>query len=184
MAKRLRSVVKDNDKLPAGYFRSKYVGTCKVCGYSFEKNEILHYVGPLIAHENCHGTTELNAALTRTEYSARTCAELRHHWQAKAKAMQGLQRRTWCGTKGVLVNCGNTPCLAGSRPDCLLCQQIVKAHAEQNGELFQLTVTFGNFNSYKEASEFRKYLLNTQEKTIEGSVNIRGSYGKPKSQHT
>ena len=68
MAKRLRSVVKDNGKLPAGYFRSKYVGTCKVCGYSFEKNEILHYVGPLIAHENCHGTTELNAALTRTEY--------------------------------------------------------------------------------------------------------------------
>ena len=82
------------------------------------------------------------------------------------------------------MNCGNTPCLAGSRPDCQMCQEIVKAHAEHGGELFQLTVTFGNFNTYKEAAEFRKYLLSTEEKTIAGSVNIRGSYGKPEPKRT
>ena len=65
-----------------------------------------------------------------------------------------------------------------------MCQEIVKALAEHGDELFQLTVTFGNFDTYEQAVAFMRYLLSTEGRVIESAMSIRGSYGKPNSQHT
>lgn len=42
----------------SGFFKAKYDGVCKLCGFSFEKSETVHYVGGKIAHDTCHDHSE------------------------------------------------------------------------------------------------------------------------------
>lgn len=52
---RIRTSVNGESTLSPGYFRAKWGGVCGVCGYSYDKDEICHYVGKHAAHETCHG---------------------------------------------------------------------------------------------------------------------------------
>lgn len=41
--------------LKKGQFFAKWPGVCNQCGFSYEKGDVLHYVGDKVAHVTCRG---------------------------------------------------------------------------------------------------------------------------------
>lgn len=52
-------IIPFNDSLlKRGQFFAKWGGVCGQCGFSYDKGEVLHYVGNKVAHISCRGFAE------------------------------------------------------------------------------------------------------------------------------